>query len=796
MDQPLTRYTRFVGRHARVILLVALVVTAVLGAGIIQLDADADIADFELDVEASADAEAVAEHFGIDRGAVTTVVLHDGEVLSSASLAESIELQRAILQNETVGPTLDDDEPTADTATTFVQSYLRGHGSFHELTLDDIERTLRTIDDGELIGAIDDELAGDRLLIQGDTPAAALLPADFDGETDPGARLLLVFHDGDDDADVLAAQEAIDDLAGDVIHESDHFVGGEQLLEDRAADAIGSSFAFVGPVALGLLVAMLAAAYRSRVDLAVSIAGIAVVLVWTAGIAGWSGLTLTQLMVAVPLLLIGLSVDYGLHVLRRFRASPSGGVPVGLAGVFLAISITSITTAVGFVTGVLTPVAAVGEFGVLAGAGILVAAVVYATVVPALRVELGGRPVPEADRHPIDVAAGRVAAIGAVAADRTPIGVLVVALVLTGAGVAGAVHVDTTVDRTDFYPDSPPAPVGDDEPSLNEQLTLFHDRFDGAGGEQRVDLVIEGDLGGPGAIDDLADAADDEPTSADDAVVTPVDIAERLGSFDDSIDAALADGDLETALTRSLELSEAEVEPFVSTDSSGDIDALRMVVLLDGESSAHAAAEGFEALATEASDEGVSVTATGGPVVTAASQSALFESLWQSFVVTVLVTAGLLVAVSRRLYGSATLGATIVLPVVAALTWVLGTMWLLGVAFTAETVIITGVAVGLGVDYAIHLGTRFQRERIDHSRSVALTRAVEETGATLVMSAITTAAAMAVLLLTFVPSVQRFGLLVVLVVLYAVAASVLVLPSLLVVRERVAGVDAAPVVSQ
>ncbi|AUX10758.1 putative RND superfamily exporter [Halalkaliarchaeum desulfuricum] len=66
----------------------------------------------------------------------------------------------------------------------------------------------------------------------------------------------------------------------------------------------------------------------------------------------------------------------------------------------------------------------------------------------------------------------------------------------------------------------------------------------------------------------------------------------------------------------------------------------------------------------------------------------------------------------------------------------------------------------------------------------AFSRAVHDAGGTLFVSAVTTAAGLGVLLFTFLPSLQRFGLVMILVVGYAFLASVFLLPSLLVLHSR------------
>jgi predicted RND superfamily exporter protein len=113
-------------------------------------------------------------------------------------------------------------------------------------------------------------------------------------------------------------------------------------------------------------------------------------------------------------------------------------------------------------------------------------------------------------------------------------------------------------------------------------------------------------------------------------------------------------------------------------------------------------------------------------------------------------------------------------------------MYLAGVPFTTETAIIAAIGIGIGVDYAIHIGERFVDEFDGDDAVAALGRTVRGTGGALLASAVTTAGGFGVLVLALVPSLRRFGFVTSVAIAYAFLASVLVLPSLLALWARYA----------
>ena len=120
-----------------------------------------------------------------------------------------------------------------------------------------------------------------------------------------------------------------------------------------------------------------------------------------------------------------------------------------------------------------------------------------------------------------------------------------------------------------------------------------------------------------------------------------------------------------------------------------------------------------------------------------------------------------------------------------ALCWLLGAMALFGIPFNSETAVITSLAIGLGVDYSIHATERFVEER-EHSDSLpgAMEATITGTGGALLASAATTAGGFGVLGFALAPPIRRFGLVTGVSIVFALVACLMVLPCLLVLRER------------
>jgi predicted RND superfamily exporter protein len=94
----------------------------------------------------------------------------------------------------------------------------------------------------------------------------------------------------------------------------------------------------------------------------------------------------------VPILLIGLGVDYGIHLTMRYREelvrsdsiSRAGSIAVVSAGAALLLA--ALTDMVGFLSNLSSPIGPVQEFGIIVAIGILSSYIIFVTFVPACRV--------------------------------------------------------------------------------------------------------------------------------------------------------------------------------------------------------------------------------------------------------------------------------------------------------------------------------------------------------------------------------------------------------------------------
>jgi predicted RND superfamily exporter protein len=665
--------------------------------------------------------------------------------------------------------------------------------------------------------------------------AFAFMPTSYEpGSSESNATMLVVFQtqqgeetaEGQASSRLVESQQAIELVSKDA-SDREVLVFGTGIISEEVDQSMGDSLTIVGPLALLFVVLTLVIAYRDLLDILMGVFGILVVLVWTFGFMGWAGITFNQIFIAVPVLLIGLSIDYAIHVFMRHREQrqerqTTGGddvrnsMRIALSSVGVALIWVTATTVIGFMSNTVSPLPPIQDFGVVSSFGIVTAMIVFGGLIPALKVELDS--LLESwgfDRKKRAFgtgggALGSMLSVGAVAARKAPILVLVLTLVVSAGGAYGATKVDTSFEQEDFIAEDPPGwmeelpePFRPGEYSAKANLEYVNQNF--VREDSQAQVLVEGDVASADALDRVRRATD--RAGEKDVVVVlsngepriegPISVMDRVAarneSFNGTLTAADTDGDgvpdrnVEAVYDKLFSVAPEEASNVIHRED-GEYRAVRMIVSVKGGASSADVTEQMRDVAGVADGDGLVATATGQPIVFEIVQQQLLDTVIDSLLITLGATFAFLMIAYRLVHGSATLGVVTLLPVAFSVSWILGTMYLLGMPFNVLTGMITSLTVGLGVAYSIHLSERYNVELARRDTIwEAMRTSVTGTGGALLGSAATTVGGFGVLAVAILPALQQFGIITGLTIIYAFLASVLVLPSLLVLWTRYLG---------
>lgn len=793
----LSSLSRVVSGRPVASLTAVVLLSVLLGSFAVRLEQSASFDDFETGDESARVLAEIATDFGAG-GAPLQVLLDAGEggdVLS----AEALEDVEAV--GEQVRSTL------GDRASSEEQAFVSFAGPLRS-----------ALDQAGATEPGDDEVrtaAGVLLSTPAGAQLAGLLSSDDLDPDRPSSRaaLGLVVLDArlDDEAAADAAVEVRDALDELELSAVELAVVGEPLLERASSELTATELPRLLGISVLLITLVLALVFRRVGDVLISLGGLALALVWTFGIGallgpGWLGRTgpFNQITTVVPVLVAGLGIDFALHLINRDREEQTAhgvdrAAALAVATVGGALVLTSVTTAVGFLTNLASPLAPIRDFGVFTAVGVLSAFAVMVVVVPSARTLLDRR---RERRHPERAERSGQSTpfplVGPVARfSRThPLVVIAATVALSAAALLGALAVPTTFSTDDFIPEQSRA-----ADALAEVEARFGDdvsertfvRLDGplteVGVAREVAALGERFAELDGVRSALGRALVDSPVSVlTEVAATEPELAEQLAPLGWDGEGFADDADV-AAIYATLEQQAPERAAQV-LEPDGD----RQLLVLQTTAAQDGAVELQEQLLEQLEpleQAGVELTVASQQLVFADTLDALTGSQLQSIAITVLAAALLLTAYFRWRARSWTLGLIAMLPTVLVAIWVVGTMWLLDLSFNVLTITIGSLAIAIGVDYGIHICHRFHEECERRSVEHAIQHTIERTGGSLAASAATTAAGFGVLMFSSILPIQQFGIITALTIVYSVVAAVVVLPAVLALSHRGSSPDHA-----
>jgi len=575
-----------------------------------------------------------------------------------------------------------------------------------------------------------------------------------------------------------------------------------------------------------VVIVLLFVAFRNIKGVLFPVVSLNVALIFTYGLLNMIGIRFTALEVAVAPLVLGLGIDYAIHLQRSFAHHRENTEDVAEAWMracgklSVPLSLAVVTTVAAFLANVVSPLPPLSTFGIALAFGVICAFLTSTLLIGALHVTFNAES-KEKQRKPLKLTNLTQPLLQL--HRKQQVAVLLVAIAISGASVVGAMQLETDFDLSDF---------------VNEEMEIMSTRADinsnyDSAGWKYVYVLMEPAGGGVipddvTLLDNLRDLHSDLSNNHDvvgtderfpspsyegpyvvlrDAIMRDASFGEvhkleldKQGDVWDEQGASHIDlGSAFAALKNNYTVA----DPISGKTWSDRVNA---TVHLDGTNIAHLRTEvrveattsteskrvvaEFESMIGESDDAGTLraslkdyavIHVTGDLVVLQQVLDGLSSSQLKSTAISLVVSFAVLLLLTRRILPAF----IVLLPVGMASLWVVGSMAVLGIKWNVLTVLVTALTLGIGIDYTIHMWRRIEWElQRQDSHWDALKTSLETTGVALMLSAATTAAGFLVLILSPMPVIQDFGLITAVTVLFSLVLALILLPVLLELAAR------------
>ena len=617
---------------------------------------------------------------------------------------------------------------------------------------------------------------------------------------------------------------------------------GQAVLDNEINNASDENTDNLFRLVIILVIGVLFATFRSPADVALTMFALMMAIIWSNGFANLLQFEPSFFAVIVPILLVGLGVDYGIHLVMRYReelvedwniekSSSSSIVFVGSA-----LLLATTTTMVGFLSNVTSDITPIREFGIQVAIGVLSAFLIFVTFIPACRILIDRRYEAKGQKLMSDtnekIIKGRkeqgedsgflapFMTMGATVALENPQRVLAVVVAITLVTGYGAMGISTEFDFNDFLPE---------EIEITKHFHYLQDEFSTS--NEFSFIYISGSVATFDVFNQMnntqADLSDgDEWVNPDQSMMfSPLNGMRDLASdnsdinpfdfynstFEELFNSNDANGDLvpdsDEGVRELLDwimIGDGTQVPnmvsnFIYYDEELDDYTVAYILVNTKSKNAYFSevvtelekdSESLESLETDGKVD--SVVVTGAPAIIDVVVNTINETMMGSIIYTIILSFILLTAIFGYTDKQPWLGPLTMVPVLLVLVWILGTMVAIGYALNVFTILIGALTVGLGVTYAIHISHRFIEEmEHHHSLEKAVNNTVKNTGSALFGAAMTTVLGFGVLFFAILPPMKQFGTMTALTIFYSFLSSVWVLPSLLVLWARYTGLGKA-----
>jgi hydrophobe/amphiphile efflux-3 (HAE3) family protein len=565
------------------------------------------------------------------------------------------------------------------------------------------------------------------------------------------------------------------------------YVSGQTSMNKDSSQRTMADMKILFLFAFVFIVIVLFLTFRRVSDVLATLLVIMVTVLWVEGLGGWLKFPFNYTSAAIVPLLLGIDIAYAIHVLSRYYEERKKGLDPwksslnSVVTVGVAVFLTAATTAFGFASFGISNLPPIQQFGALCVAGVMFSFVLAVTLLPAVVILRDRRPKAqakwdskkekreEAKESWLDKSLVKIAIIS-----EHHRGIVLVAtlLVLAGCVVLG-LRITTEADMEKMMPKNMPFAVA--QTQINKYFggqdvayTLVKGKVLSPNGLNAM-LAYEDALGSNKNINEKGD-----PLFARDKIFSLADVVKKVNG---SIPATQAD--VIKVLMGMSTGKKSESQNTLINPKYPDVTMVSIRVGRGSQTDMKNIADTMRAQSDKVAVnyKGITMSSSGMPVLMNDVMGSIVPTQLKTSAVALVLCALIVIIVFGSLFFG--LAATSVVFIGIALE--IGVLALLNWPLDFMTVMVSSLVIGAGIDFGIHVTHRFREEwhhggvEIDE----AMRRTIGNVGKALVAAAVTTAGAFAIIAISQISYLRRFGGITALSLTFALLAALLVLPSIL-----------------
>jgi hypothetical protein len=552
------------------------------------------------------------------------------------------------------------------------------------------------------------------------------------------------------------------------------YFGGLPMMMNDINDLIVSDIVWLIPIVFFVIAIILLLSFKSFrwVLLPLLTAGLAVI--WTMGLMAVTGYELTIISNIIPVVLLAVGSAYTIHVLNSINhnklADRKQALVQALRHILVPVILAAVTTAIGFVSFVFGAyLTMIKDFGIFTAVGTLIALMLSLFFVPALISGLSMY----SKKNVIENKEKQTILTHKILLPLVNFLYKHPKYTLTGWGVllmlciGGITLIKTSVNMADYFKKDNPTKVAED---------VMQKKF---GGSLPVFVVFEGDMQSPEVLKMMIST--EHFMKEDPNIEITQSVADLIEQMNDAMGEGKKIPDDKAKIEQLWFLLDGQdVMPQLVNDNLSKGIIQSKFASVDSKELEVFTAK-MNRFIEDNPNEHCKIELTGMPSVYVKLNSSLINSQYNSLLIAIIMVV-LIVGLILR---SASKGIFAAIPVVATIIVLFGFMGITGIPLDIATVLVASIALGIGIDYSIHVITGFNKHLISHGDAE---KAIEETillsGKAVIINVISVSAGFLVLLFSQIVPLQNFGLLVAISMFGSGFGALTLLPVILILVNR------------
>ena len=554
------------------------------------------------------------------------------------------------------------------------------------------------------------------------------------------------------------------------------FLTGNSAFQQQMLTEMGTSMSVLILAAMVLMVLAVGLLFGQVRYRLLSVVIVALGLILTFGIIGWSGMQIDMATIGAFPVLIGIGIDYAIQFHSRFdeeirKATLNDAVRNTITCAGPSVLYAMLATSMGFLAMYISPLPMIRSFGIVCVIGVISCYLAAIVIVPVFGIVVNYR-AKEEPRYTAGSGKKKVgftqqynnllgAAAAKVAKNPVPVLLLIGLIALVGFQLDDQIIVNTNEDT--FVPKDMPAKIYLDKVSramgsaastpiiVRSENVLSVDTIQWMFGFQNYEETHNAKITGSTSIATYILVYNDGVMPETSREITGI-----VSRIPDSVKKRYVDGRTQAVIEFSTIEMENEVGMSMMDQIRKDLEWNKPPV-------------------------GTSASVTGmGEMF-----SNLIREIRQGKMLMTILGFGLIFGFLLVVYRKVIKAATPLVPIMLIVGWNGLIMYLMGIDYTPLTATLGSMSVGVASEYTILIMERCYEER-DRGLALipAIQNSVQQIGTAITVSGMTTVFGFAALMLSSFGIISNFGLVTVISVFFALIGAIIVMPAILVLAAR------------